>query len=61
MNSPLSSVPLFYLGPVPIGEAVVATWGIMAMLIVGSLLVTRRLALQPSSTQAGPLPRVRYT
>ena len=52
MNSPLSSVPLFYLGPVPIGEAVVATWGIMAMLIVGSLLVTRRLALQPSSTQA---------
>ncbi len=52
MNSPLTSIALFHLGPVPITEAVVATWAIMAVLILGGLLITRRLSLVPSATQA---------
>ncbi len=52
MNSPLTSVALFHLGPVPISEAVIVTWAIMALLVGGSLLIRRRLALVPSSTQA---------
>jgi F-type H+-transporting ATPase subunit a len=52
MNSPLASIALFYLGPVPITEAVVATWAIMAVLVLGGLLITRRLSLVPSATQA---------
>ena len=52
MMSPLASVPLFHLGPVPITEAVVTTWVIMAALTVGGMLVTHRLSLAPSKTQA---------
>jgi F-type H+-transporting ATPase subunit a len=52
MISPLTSVVLFQIGPVPITETVVATWAIMAVLVAGSLLVTRRLSLVPSATQA---------
>ncbi|NKC33605.1 F0F1 ATP synthase subunit A [Falsiroseomonas selenitidurans] len=52
MISPLSSVVLFHLGPVPISEGVVVTWGIMAMLVLASVLLTRRLSLRPSPTQA---------
>jgi F-type H+-transporting ATPase subunit a len=52
MNSPLSSVAVFHLGPVPITEAVLATWGIMAVLIVGGMFITRGLTLVPSATQA---------
>jgi len=52
MNSPLASVALFHIGPVPITEGVVATWAIMAVLVLGSFLVTRRRAPVPSSTQA---------
>lgn len=53
MRSPLSSVALFHLGPVPVSEAVVATWAIMAVLVIGAMVVRRRLSLVPSSTQAG--------
>jgi F-type H+-transporting ATPase subunit a len=52
MISPLASIPLFQLGPVPITEAVVATWAIMAILTLGGFLVTRRLSTVPSRTQA---------
>ena len=52
MTSPLASVALFHFGPVPITEAVVATWAIMAVLVAGSMLITRRLSLAPSATQA---------
>ena len=52
MTSPLASVALFHLGPVPITEGVVATWAIMAVLVIGGVLVTRRLSLVPSRTQA---------
>jgi F-type H+-transporting ATPase subunit a len=50
--SPLTSVPLFHLGPARITEAVVVTWAIMAALVAGGFLVSRRLSLVPSATQA---------
>ena len=52
MHSPLSSIALFHLGPVPISSAVLTTWGIMAVLVLGSLLLRRHLTLLPSATQA---------
>jgi F-type H+-transporting ATPase subunit a len=52
MTSPLSSIALFHLGPVPITAAVVTTWVIMLLLALGGILVTRRLSLVPSATQA---------
>ena len=50
--SPLASATLFRIGPAPITEGVVATWAIMAPLAGGAALVTRRLKLAPSRTQA---------
>jgi F-type H+-transporting ATPase subunit a len=52
MTSPLTSVALFHLGSVPITEGVVATWAIMVVLVIGSILITRRMSLVPSTTQA---------
>ncbi len=52
MNSPLESVALFYLGPVPITQAVLITWVIMAALVGGSFLLTRRMDLIPGRRQA---------
>ena len=52
MTSPLTSVVLFHLGPVPIVESVVTTWALMAILVIGGLFVSRRLSLIPSSAQA---------
>jgi len=52
MTSPLSSVALFHLGPVPIAAGVVTTWIIMLILALGGFLATRRLSLVPSATQA---------
>lgn len=52
MNSPLDSVALFYIGPIPIAQSVITTWIIMAFLVVGSFLLTRRLDLLPGKRQA---------
>lgn len=52
MRSPLSSVPLFHLGPVPVTSGVVVTWAIMAVLVFGAIVGTRRLSLVPSKMQA---------
>jgi F-type H+-transporting ATPase subunit a len=52
MNSPLSNPAVFHVGPVPISEAVLATWSIMIVLVLGAFLLTRRLALKPSKTQS---------
>lgn len=52
MRSPLESSPLFHLGPVPITAGVLTTWIIMAGLVLGAAMVTRRLSLVPSRTQA---------
>ena len=51
MTSPLASVALFHIGPVPITESVLATWVIMVVLVLGSVVVTRRMTLVPSYTQ----------
>jgi F-type H+-transporting ATPase subunit a len=52
MRSPLSSVALFHLGPVPITQGVATTWAIMILLVIGAILVTRRLSFTPSKMQA---------
>jgi F-type H+-transporting ATPase subunit a len=52
MNSPLTTEPLFFVGPVPITAPVVVTWAIMILLAVLARLITRRLALVPSKAQA---------
>ena len=51
MTSPLASVALFHIGPAPTTEEVVETWAIMALLVAGVALVTRRMALVASKTQ----------
>jgi F-type H+-transporting ATPase subunit a len=52
LNSPLTSVVLFHVGPAPISEGVATTWAIMIVLVLGAMFVTRRLSLVPSATQA---------
>lgn len=52
MNSPLQSTPVFMLGPVPITAAVLVTWAIMALLVVGAMLATRRLSAMPGRLQS---------
>ena len=51
-SSPLEAHVLFMVGPVPISQPVVTTWGIMLVLALGSWLLTRRLSLRPSRPQA---------
>jgi F-type H+-transporting ATPase subunit a len=51
-GSPLANHIALRLGPVPIADQVVVTWGLMAALAGGGWLLTRRLALHPSPTQA---------
>jgi F-type H+-transporting ATPase subunit a len=48
--NPLKTEILFYLGPIPIAEAVVTTWVIMALLVLVSWLSVRK-----ASVDAGPL------
>jgi F-type H+-transporting ATPase subunit a len=52
IESPLVMKTLFTVGPVPITEPVVVTWGLMAALTLGGLFVTRSLALSPTRYQA---------
>lgn len=52
MNSPLSSTVLATIGPVPITQAVVTTWVIIAVLVLGGAVLSRRLALVPGKRQA---------
>jgi F-type H+-transporting ATPase subunit a len=51
MNSPLESVVLFQLGPVPITQAIVTTWAIMVVLVAGAFALTRRLDLVPGGAR----------
>ena len=50
-HSPLSTAPVFWLGPVPITDPVIVTWAIMAVLVLFAAVVTRRLSLLPSKSQ----------
>src|ERR1700722_17860724 len=52
MISPLANGTLFHIGPAPITSAVAVTWGLMAFLVGGAFLATRRLSLDPSPTQS---------
>ena len=52
IGSPLTLEPVFMLGPVPITQPVLVTWGLLVLLGACSLLVTRRLSLVPSKAQA---------
>ena len=52
IGSPLATKTLFTVGPVPITEPVVVTWGLMAALALAGFLATRSLALSPSHYQA---------
>ena len=51
IGSPLAARTVFTIGPVPITEPVVVTWGIMAALALGGWLATRSLAVVPSRRQ----------
>ena len=52
MDSPLSSVTLFQLGPFAITQTIVTTWAIMVMLVLGAFALTRKLDQSPSRRQA---------
>jgi F-type H+-transporting ATPase subunit a len=51
-ESPLAMPAILHLGPVPITAPVIVTWCVMVVLAGGSWLLTRRLAMRPSATQA---------
>ena len=51
IGSPLATKELFTVGPVPITEPVVVTWGLMAALALGGFLATRSLTVAPSRSQ----------
>jgi F-type H+-transporting ATPase subunit a len=51
-SSPLVNVVLFHLGPIAVTRPVVTTWAIMAVLTLGSWIVTRRLSPRPNRRQA---------
>ena len=52
IDSPLTTQIVFTVGPVPITEPVVLTWGIMAALAMAGGFATRALTLRPSRYQA---------
>jgi F-type H+-transporting ATPase subunit a len=51
-SSPLTSTPLFHIGPVAITRPVVTTWVIIAVLVLVCRFVTRRLTVLPDGRQA---------
>ncbi|MCM8737086.1 F0F1 ATP synthase subunit A [Azospirillum sp. A1-3] len=53
-ESPLTTPVVFLLGPVPVTLPVVATWGLMAVMVLGSALATRRLRVE----RPGPVQTV---
>lgn len=52
IDSPLTGKTAFLLGPLPVDQAVVTTWGIMVVLGLGAFLLTRRLSLTPGKVQS---------
>ena len=51
-GSPLATLILFHVGPVPISKPVVTTWAIMAVITLVSWLGTRRASLEPNALQS---------
>lgn len=52
ITSPLTAEVAFRLGPAAVTTPVVYTWGLMAVLTLGSVAATRRLTIQPGRLQA---------
>jgi F-type H+-transporting ATPase subunit a len=52
MGSPLTTKVVFWLGPVPISEPVVVTWGLIGIFFVVAFVAGRSLAMMPSRGQA---------
>jgi F-type H+-transporting ATPase subunit a len=52
MDSPLTSVALFQLGPFAITQAIITTWVIMVVLVAGAFVLTRNLNQSPTWRQA---------
>jgi len=52
VEPPFTVTPIFHIGPVPVTQPVIATWAIMALLTLFSVLLTRRLTLRPGQVQA---------
>jgi F-type H+-transporting ATPase subunit a len=52
MRSPLVAKTVFSIGPVPITEPVLVTWGLIAGLALLAYLASRRLSLRPGPVQA---------
>ena len=52
MSGPLAVTTAFKLGPLAISWTVVTTWGLVALLGLGSWLLTRRLSIRPGKLQA---------
>ena len=51
IHSPLSSEPLFCVGPVPVTAQVLSTWAIVILLLVLCLYLRRRLDSKPGKLQ----------
>jgi F-type H+-transporting ATPase subunit a len=51
-HSPLETVVVFHVGFVPVSEAVVTTWGLMAVLAAASWIATRRFGVEAGGWQA---------
>lgn len=52
LNEELAYKIAFTVGPLRVPQYVVVTWGIMAVLVIGSFLLTRNLTLVPGKRQA---------
>ena len=52
MGSPLTLKVVFMLGPIPVTEPVVVTWGLIGLLTLAGQFVRPRLSLAPSRGQA---------
>ncbi len=52
MDSPLVSKVAFTLGPIPVSESVVVTWGLIGLLALAGLVARAHLSLVPSRWQA---------
>jgi F-type H+-transporting ATPase subunit a len=51
-TSPLALEPGFQLGPAPISKPVLVTWALMALLVLTSALLTRRLSMREGAWQS---------
>lgn len=51
-DSPLALKTAFTIGPLAVSQAVVTTWALMALIAFAATVLTRRLSLRPSGSQA---------